>query len=207
MYSTSSKVDSHNVFVSNNYPRRRLPCWKYDDKFARVDNSQWCLSTGWRPLHLVCYFSSAFSLCDWTNHTVKWRARFHKLFLRPWFRLAWLLQTVRVTNVTICSSFQTSSCWHCIKHWTDPVTDTFQSISEKSENDSVLENRFVCQDIQPKILIQVQELCESRGGRPIPRIPVLMSLMVSVEDGKTTLNHAYALVSLSLICQSDIRGQ
>ena len=83
MYSTSSKVDSHNVFVSNSYPRRRLPCWKYDDKFARVDNSQWCLLTGWRPLRLVCYFCSALSLCDWTNYTVKWRARFSQAISGP----------------------------------------------------------------------------------------------------------------------------
>ena len=57
--------------------------------------------------------------------------------------------------------------------------DIFQSVTKKSENGSVLENMFVCQDIQPKILIQVQELCESRGGRP--GLPVLMGLMFYVD--------------------------
>ena len=57
--------------------------------------------------------------------------------------------------------------------------DIFQSVTKKSENGSVLENMFVCQDIQPKILIQVQELRESRGGRP--GLPVLMGRMFYVD--------------------------
>ena len=36
--------------------------------------------------------------------------------------------------------------------------------------------------------VRVQELCESRGGRP--GLPVLMSLTVSVDVTAATLNHA-----------------
>ena len=39
----------------------------------------------------------------------------------------------------------------------------------------------------------VQELCESRGGRP--GLSVLTSLLVSVDVFKAILNHASALVS------------
>ena len=50
---------------------------------------------------------------------------------------------------------------------------------------------------------RVQELCESRGGRP--GLPVLMSLMVSVDlsniEPCLRIGH-----SLSLIRQPDIRG-
>ena len=43
--------------------------------------------------------------------------------------------------------------------------------------------------------VRVQELCESRGGRP--GLPVLMCLMVSAICGrKATLNHAHALVTV-----------
>ena len=45
-----------------------------------------------------------------------------------------------------------------------------------------------------RINTTVQELCESRGGRP--GLSVLTSLMVSVDvNGKAILNHAHALVS------------
>ena len=50
-------------------------------------------------------------------------------------------------------------------------------------------------------MLRVQELCESRGGRS----GLLMGLTVSVE-GKATLNHAHALVSLSLSCQPTSEG-
>ena len=51
---------------------------------------------------------------------------------------------------------------------------------------------------------RVQELCESRGGRP--GLPVQMSLTMVSVDVKPTLNHAHALVSLYLIFRPDIRG-
>ena len=43
-----------------------------------------------------------------------------------------------------------------------------------------------------RISVIVQELCESRGGRP--GLSALMSLMILV-DVKLILNHAHALVS------------
>ena len=50
-----------------------------------------------------------------------------------------------------------------------------------------------------KVII-VQELCESRGGRP--GLSVLTSFLVSEDVKNYRLNHASALVSaLSLICQ------
>ena len=59
-------------------------------------------------------------------------------------------------------------------------------------------------EAHPSMVDIVQELCESRGGRPEPS--VLTSLLVSV-DVKAILNHASALVSqLVPNMSTDIRG-
>ena len=59
--------------------------------------------------------------------------------------------------------------------------------------------RKLCAQLRSKIV--VQELCESRRGSP--GLSVLTSLLVSMDVTEAILNHASALIglSLSLICQ------